>query len=79
MPPSELCPQGFNHVVEWPDHVHIDGQCFALLPVDVAEKTWAYLNSHVDVENGQYGYDVKGYNADIDALHSELDALKHGE
>lgn len=69
--PSELCPKGTNHLVEWFDHVHLEGKCYALVPVELAEAIWAYLNTHVDVDGK--------YNADIDALHSELDSLKHGE
>lgn len=69
--PSELCPCGVNHLVEWPDHVHLNGKCYALVPVKLAETIWSYISSHVG--------EGKDYNVQLDALHSELDPLKHGE
>lgn len=65
------CPAKVNHIVEWLDYVHSNGQCYALVPVETAEALWAYLNSNVDVDGH--------YNAAVDELHSQLDSLKHGE
>lgn len=76
------CPAQVNHLVEWLDHVHINGQCYALVPVRVAEAMWQYCNAHINIDPvdlASAGYNEQGYNADLDALHSELDPLKHGE
>lgn len=66
-----FCPSNFNHIVEWPDHVHVDGACYALIDVTVAERLWAFVQDHIG--------EGETYNAEADDLFSFIDPIKHGE